>query len=257
MRKTVKQVAKAANISIRALHHYDHIGLLKPESGSNGYRYYGEPEMLRLQRILFYREIGLSLGEIRKLLDDPGFDARSALIDLRQRLLGEIDRFGELARTVERTIASLDMGSALKDRTLFAGISAEKQAEWEAELTFLYGDAARTAIATSHAALSALSVTALVDFKAEIDAIHTAYVGLIQADVAPESASAQTLTARHYAWVCRSWTPDASAYAGLGALYLDHDEFRSMYDAIHPELARYLAAAISIFAERSLDRSAS
>ena len=65
MRQTVKHVAKASGISVRALHHYDEIGLLKPEIGPNGYRYYGQQELLRLQRILFYRELGVALDEIR------------------------------------------------------------------------------------------------------------------------------------------------------------------------------------------------
>ncbi|HSX57272.1 MAG TPA: MerR family transcriptional regulator, partial [Sphingomonas sp.] len=63
--RTVRQVAKAARISVRTLHHYDAIGLLKPAHvGNNGYRYYGRTELLRLQQILFYRELGLPLGEI-------------------------------------------------------------------------------------------------------------------------------------------------------------------------------------------------
>jgi hypothetical protein len=65
---------------------------------------------------------------------------------------------------------------------------------------------------------------------------------------------AQALTARHYRWVSRSWRPDADTYAALGALYSDHEEFRSTYDALHPRLARFLADAIAVHAQRVLDR---
>ena len=90
MRQTVKQVAKAAGISVRALHHYDEIGLLTPEVGANGYRYYGQHELLRLQRILFYRELGVALADIRRMLDDPAFNTRAALVELRHRVEAEI-----------------------------------------------------------------------------------------------------------------------------------------------------------------------
>jgi DNA-binding transcriptional MerR regulator len=74
-RYTVKQLAKLSGVSIRTLHHYDQIGLLKPARlGNNRYRYYEEPEVLRLQQILFHRELGFSLQEIAALLDRPGFD---------------------------------------------------------------------------------------------------------------------------------------------------------------------------------------
>ena len=77
---TVKQVAKVSGVSVRALHHYDEIGLLKPASiGRNGYRYYGRDELLRLQQILLHRELDIPLGEIRAILDDPKFDQLDAL----------------------------------------------------------------------------------------------------------------------------------------------------------------------------------
>lgn len=76
---TVKQVAKLSGVSVRTLHHYDEIGLLKPESvGANGYRYYGQDELLRLQQILFHRELGFPLAEIARVLDAPDFDRVAA-----------------------------------------------------------------------------------------------------------------------------------------------------------------------------------
>ena len=72
---TVKQVARLSGVSVRTLHHYDEIGLLKPACvGANGYRYYGREELLRLQQILFHRELGFSLEEIGRTLDAKGFD---------------------------------------------------------------------------------------------------------------------------------------------------------------------------------------
>ena len=252
MKQTVKQVAKASGISVRALHHYDEIGLLKPEVGPNGYRYYGQEELLRLQRILFYRELGVALAEIRRMLDDPAFNTRAALVELRQRVETEIERRRDLARTIDRTLALIDAGKPLNAQRLFDGVSPEKQAAWEAELTDRYGDPAADPIRQSRDAHAALSPAGMIDFKAEIDAIHASFVTLIGRGLPPGSDEAQVETARHYRWVSRSWRPDAHAYAALGALYIDHNEFRGMYDALHPRLAPFLAEAMAIYAQRAL-----
>src|SRR6185295_6874936 len=105
---TVKQVAKVSGVSVRALHHYDEIGLFKPALiGANRYRYYGRDELLRLQQILIHRELDIPLTEIAAILDDPKFDQVKALKDQRRKLQVEAERYAELVRTIDRTIASL------------------------------------------------------------------------------------------------------------------------------------------------------
>ena len=251
--RTVRQVAKASGISIRALHHYDHIGLLKPEVGENGYRYYGQGELLRLQHILFYRELALPLAEIARILDDPGFDTRAALLDLRRRVDEEIVQRQDLARTIDRTLALLDNGEAVDDRRLFFGVSAEKQAVWEAEIVARFGEAATR---DAKRAIYGLSSAQMVDFKAEIDAIHASAVALIEAGATPSSDAARALIDRHYRWVCRSWLPDAEAYASLGRMYADHKDFRSMYDALHSSMAEFMKEAMACQARTVIERNA-
>ena len=98
---TVKQVAKVSGVSVRTLHHYDEIGLLKPaHTGRNRYRYYGEEELLRLQQILLHRELGMPLGEIAAILDAPGFDRLATLQQQRERLEAEAKRYARLVRTI-------------------------------------------------------------------------------------------------------------------------------------------------------------
>ncbi|KQQ32029.1 hypothetical protein ASF61_17000 [Duganella sp. Leaf126] len=252
MRQTVKQVAKAAGISVRALHHYDQIGLLTPEIGGNGYRYYGEQELLRLQRIVFYRELGISLAEIGRMLDDPAFDTRAALLDLRQRVADDIARRRDLAGTIDRTLALLDAGKPLDARRLFDGVTLARQAEWEAELVQRYGPPAASAIRQSQQTLAALPSAGLLDFKADIDAIHARFVTFIERGLTPDANEVQAETAQHYRWVCRSWRPDASAYAALGTLYTEQAEFDAMFDALHPQLATFLAEAMAIHARQVL-----
>ncbi len=98
-RYTVKQVAAMAGVSVRALHHYDEIGLLPPaEIGRNGYRYYRREQLLALQTILFYRELGFPLEQVRALVQSPRFDRLQALRDQRARVVAEAERYARLVQ---------------------------------------------------------------------------------------------------------------------------------------------------------------
>ena len=145
---TVRQLAKMAGVSVRTLHHYDQIGLLKPSSRTEaGYRLYAEKDLLRLQQVLFYRELDFPLDEIRIILDLPGFDQVEALRDHR-RMLGErAERLARLLRTVDRTIARLTEEDTmpLTDEELYEGFSPkerEQLKEYEAEARDRWGEMA-------------------------------------------------------------------------------------------------------------------
>src|SRR5687768_5473474 len=102
---TVKAVAAIAQVSVRTLHHYDAIGLLKPSSHSAaGYRLYVEADVERLQQVLIFRELGFDLKEIKKILGDPKFDRRRALVEHRALLLERQARIGRLVQSVYRTL---------------------------------------------------------------------------------------------------------------------------------------------------------
>src|SRR5512143_296680 len=100
---TVQQLARLAGVSARTLRHYDHIGLLKPSARSAaGYRLYGEADLLRLQQILFFRELDFPLADIQGILDEPGFDQVKALHAHRRLLQQEADRLERLLKTIEK-----------------------------------------------------------------------------------------------------------------------------------------------------------
>lgn len=250
---TVNEMAKLSGVSVRALHHYDEIGLLKPAAiGANGYRYYGRTELLRLQQVLFHRELGLPLERIKALLDDPGFDRLAALKAHRVRLGQERERFAHLIATIDRTIAQLSGDQQMTDKDLYQGFSAEKQAQWESELVERFGDSARAKIAESKRNFTRMSEADREAGKAEMESIHAGFARLLREGDAPDSTIAQAMTARHYAWVCLSWKPNRDAYAGLGRMYVEHDDFRKLYDGIALGLADYMAEAMRIFAETTL-----
>src|SRR5512135_267261 len=128
---TVQQLARMAGVSVRTLHHYDHIGLLKPSARTAaGYRLYGEADLLRLQQILFFRELDFPLADIQAILDDPGFDQVKALRDHRQLLQHEADRLGRLLKTIEQTISRLTEDNMtmtpMTDEELYEGFTPEQ-----------------------------------------------------------------------------------------------------------------------------------
>ncbi len=256
MRRTVKQMAKASGVSVRMLHHYDAIGLLAPaEIGANGYRYYGQAELLRLQQILFYRELGFPLATIGRVLDDSGFALEAALLAHRDRLGADIARYRRLIRTIDRTVESLRQETRMADDKFFEGFSPEKQAEWEAELRTRFSPEAETAFIDAKERMAALDADgrkALVD---EMDALHSTFAALAERRIPPAAPEAQAVTARHHAWVCRSWTPTAEAYAGLGRLYVEHSDFRATFEAVRPGLGLYLAQAMAHYAAATLGPS--
>ena len=105
---TVKQLSSLAGVSPCTLHYYDQIGLLKPESvGENSFRYYGEVSLLRLQQILFYRELGFTLEAIKAIVTRPDFDVLTALESHRKFLQGRAERLERLIQTVGDTILHL------------------------------------------------------------------------------------------------------------------------------------------------------
>lgn len=125
---SIGKLAAMAGITVRTLHHYDRIGLLSPPTRpGTGYREYGEGEVARLQRILFYRELDFPLAEIARVLADPAKDGVAALRE-QKALLGEkADRLSRLIGTIDRTIARLGGEEGMTDEEMFEGFAPEKR----------------------------------------------------------------------------------------------------------------------------------
>jgi len=250
---TVNEVAKLSGVSVRALHHYDEIGLLKPASvGRNRYRYYGRDELLRLQQILLHRELDIPLSEIGAILDAPGFDRRAALQAQRGRLAAEAKRYARLVRTIDRTIASLDGDDEMRNADLYKGFSAEKQAEYEAWLIATYGGAMPERIATSRRKYESLSDAEKAALNAELEAVETAWADAMRNGVPADSPALAPLLERHRNWVAAMWNRPCppEAYAGLADLHLGHPDFVSRYEAIAPGFSDYHAASMTAHARR-------
>ncbi len=121
---TVKKLAKLSGLSIRTLRFYDTIGLLKPAYyGDNNYRYYEDEQILLLQQILFYRELGFSLNDIQKIVSSDDFNKIDALISHKQVLAQNLDRTKQLIKTIDQTIAHLRGKITMRDEELFVGFA--------------------------------------------------------------------------------------------------------------------------------------
>src|ERR1043165_3980594 len=124
MAYTVKQVAAMSGVSVRALHFYDETGLLKPAyHGANGYRYYEEPQLLKLQQILFYRELGFELKRVKRILGRRNFERIAALESHRNVLEQNVARTHRLIETIDKTIKHLKGTKKMKSEEMFAGFS--------------------------------------------------------------------------------------------------------------------------------------
>lgn len=249
---TVKQLAALSGVTVRTLHHYDEIGLLRPATvGANGYRYYGRGEQLRLQRILFHRELGVPLNAIAGLLDLEGDEQVAVLERHRERLAAERDRFGVLIETIDRTIRELQGGS-MANPDLYKGFDPEKQAGYESWLIERYGAPMREEIIRSTQAQAKLSQADRDSLMRELADLEQALAGAMQAGVDPASDAVDTLLERHRAWVGAMWGRPCPVdqYAGLAQMYLDHPDFVARYEGIASGFTAYLTGAMKLHAAR-------
>jgi len=213
--RTVHQVAQAAGISVRTLHHYDQIGLLGPRRRSeSNYRLYDDQDVLRLQQILFYRELDVPLDRIGALLDDPGFDPVTALREHRQDLEQRIGRLTRLLHTIDRTIHDLQEDTmTLTDDELFEGLNREQMEGYQREAEAMWGDSVRE----STRRIRSLSKAHWQAVKQEGDDLTRALAALM--DRPPEDKRVQEQVARHHAWLCNFWEPTPEQYRALGQGY--------------------------------------
>ena len=215
---TVHQLATLAGVSVRTLHHYDHIGLLRPSARTAaGYRLYRETDLLRLQQILFFKELDLPLDEIRRVLDDPGFDQVAALAQHRRTLALRVERLGQLLNTIDRTIAKLtEVDMSLTDEELYEGFSTEQIERYKREVKEQYDP---VLVEESQRRVGKMSKAEWQGVKDEGDAIARAMAALM--DEAPGGPAVQATIARQHAWIEHFYPCSAEVFRGLGQLYTE------------------------------------
>lgn len=251
---SVKQLAKLAGISVRTLHLYDQLNLLKPAIRTEArYRMYGEAELLRLQQILFYKELDFSLQAIAEILNDPRFDLIQALESHKVALHQRQERIQTLLATVDKTIHSLKTEQMLSHEELYQGLPKETAETYRKEARTKYG-AAEVEQSENH--LRNLGKEGFQKLKAEMEDIATKLVALMQED--PQGAVVQQQIARHYHNIRGFWGTSGSAdlqaeaYAGLGDLYVADERFTMVDGKANPAYAQFLQKAMRYFADTQL-----
>ena len=250
---TVKQLARLSGVSVRTLHHYDEIGLLKPSFvGENRYRYYGREELLRLQDILFHRELGVPLQEIAELLAREGRDRVAILREHRERLLERVEHSRQLLRTIDRTIAQLNGDCAMNDKDMYHGFAPEKQAEYEEWLVENYGDRMKTGLEESKAHWAQRTPEDMKTAFEQGAATEAELADQFAAGVEATSTELDAMMDRHRAWVSQMWGRDCprSGYAGMADMYLAHPDFRTHFDKRGAGFTDWLTTAMKAYAAR-------
>ena len=248
---TVNKLAKLSGVSVRTLHFYDEIGLLKPAYyGDNNYRYYEEEQLLLLQQILFYRELGFQLNDIQKILSSERFDKIEALKSHKNTLRGDLDRINNLVKTIDKTIAHLSGEETMKLEEIFHGFTDEKQKLY---LNFLVDNGVSQGVINQiRDKISNWSKEQWLDNKREADMIYAELGSAIDKHLAPSSPEVQALIKKHYEMTTVLWTPTKESYIGLSKLYGSHPDFVTFYDEINPKLLSFLAEAMKFYAEKEL-----
>ncbi len=248
---TVKQLAQMAGVSVRTLHYYDQIGLLKPSNRSDsGYRLYDESELLRLQQILFFKELDFPLNKIRGILDEPDFDKIAALQKHRLLLQKQAERTMLLLKTIDKTIQKLTEDSmSMTDEELYEGFTKEQIDRYEREVAEKF-DPQR--VQESKRRIDKMTKQQWQNVKDEGDKVTQLIADL--ADRAPDDTAVQALIARHHAWIENFYPASADVYRGLGQMYATHDEFKAFYEKFRPGLADFMKVAMIHYADNVLAR---
>ncbi|CZL28374.1 MerR family transcriptional regulator [Legionella pneumophila] len=249
MAYTVKQLAKISSVSVRTLHWYDDIGILKPAyQGANGYRYYEEKECLRLQQILFFKALGFPLNEIQKLLMQDDFDHIKALESHKQVLNSEINRKNRLIATIDKTIKHLRGKHKMAHKELYYGFDSEKQKQYEKELV-KEGVVSQEWMNNYKKKINKWTQEDKDKFIQEGKEINQALILAINKKLNPSSPEVQAIIGKHHTWV--GWNPTKEGYIGLSQRYLT-PEFRKFYEQLHPELVDFIVEAMSLYANKNL-----
>jgi DNA-binding transcriptional MerR regulator len=240
---TVKQLSKLAGVTPRTLHHYDAIGLLKPSRvGENGYRYYGEESLLRLQQILFYRELGIPLEDIKKLMGRRDFDVLGALHSHKEALQKQVARLNRLIQTVDNTIHHLKGNSAMSNKAYFEGFSEAEQEKYAAEAEQMYDP---ETVRESNRKWKSYSAAKKAAILAEGNTIYTDMIAAMPKG--PGSPEVQEVVERWRKHMDYFWTPKLDQLLALVNGYNDDPRFKANFDRMHLQLAGFFREAVQVY----------
>ncbi|WP_263167020.1 MerR family transcriptional regulator [Streptomyces sp. SCSIO ZS0520] len=241
---SVGQVAGFASVTVRTLHHYDEIGLLVPSRRSaSGHRRYTDPDLDRLQQILFYRELGFPLDQIAALLDDPGTDPRAHLRRQHRLLTERIDRLRKMAAAVENAMEARSMGINLTPEEKFEVFGDFDPEEYAEEVAERWGDT--EAYEESRRRSASYTKEDWERIRREADELTRRFLALMDAGEEPGSEAAMDAAEDHRQWISRNhYTCSYEIHTCLGEMYVNDERFTRTIDQAREGLAAYQREAI-------------
>jgi DNA-binding transcriptional MerR regulator len=247
---TVGQVAERSGVTVRTLHHYDEIGLLRPSRRSaSGYRLYTDEDLVRLQHVVVYRRLGFPLEEVAVLLDDPEADVAAHLRRQRAAVMSRLDELGELVTAIDRALEAEVSGMQLtpeEQRELFGEDFKE---EYQEEARERWGDT--EAWRQSQQRTSQYTKADWQAIKAEADGINARLVEALRAAEPADSPAAMDAAEAHRQHITR-WFYDCPAemHANISEMYVSDPRFAKTYEDMAPGLAQYVRDAVHANAAR-------
>lgn len=242
MKMQIKEFADFAGVSVRTLHYYDEIGLLKPAHVDNatGYRYYNETSILRMQEILFYRELDFSLKNIKEILSSPNYDNIAALKKQQTLLILKKERLERLIAAIDGAVKGENVMPAF-DNSEFERIKAETKAKWG------HTDAYKQ----FEDKVKGFSEKDWNDSAEDIDSIMESFAICMKNGEAAESDEAQSLVERLQNYISEHfYNCTTQILEGLGQIYVSDDRFKQNIDKYGTGTAEYINNAISVFCNK-------
>ncbi|MEU4919243.1 MerR family transcriptional regulator [Streptomyces parvus] len=246
MEWSIQEIARRAGTTSRTLRHYGDLGLLAPSRiGGNGYRYYDQDALVRLQRILLLRELGLSLPAIKDVLEGQRDTAVALRAHLRL-LEQEQARIGRQIASVRTTLHKTQEGMALMAAEVFDGFDHTAH---EQEVTERWG---RDAYEEGDRWWRSLGEGEKKAFQDEHEAIARDWGRAREGGLAADGPEAQELARRHCAWLSSAKEPSRSYVIGLGEMYVADPRFGKNYDRHGDGTAAFVRDALTVYARHRL-----
>ena len=246
MEYTIQKLSELAGISTRTIRYYDEINLLKPlRLSESGYRIYGSEEVNRLQQILFYRELGISLGQIKEILLSPSFDRAIALKEHKEKLIRKRTKLDLLINNVDKSIQEYEKGIEMTDKEKFEGFKQQlvnnNEDKYGGEIRNAYGNNAIDQSNTMLKNMTKEQYDEIVQLEQEIlDSLKEA-----MATGDPTSELSQQTARLHKQWISFHWKKySKEAHAGLAQMYVTDERFQDYYDKVQPGAAQFLHDAL-------------
>lgn len=240
----VKEVADLVGISVRTLHYYDEIGLLKPEQTTEaGYRKYTKSNIEALQQIMFFRALDVPLKQIKEIIHRPSFNKTEALMLHRSMLLEKRERLDQIIQTLNKTLKYEEGEIEMSDQERFVGFDLRNN-PYEQEARERWGE---KAVDKSNEKIRFMNNNEQNAWANDVDALYRELAALCKQD--PNSKEAQAAIAKWYRYLNRigDYTPEA--FQALGAMYVEDNRFKENIDTFGEGLAVFMRDAMQTYAQ--------